>query len=262
MKNRMIESRAGLVMLLIAVIVSFWSSPARAVTYGTLSTSRSSVVYMPSPQNPVSMTSTPVPIMHMRSTSSIHMTTRRTVSSPFMKTLSGSSGSSASSGSSRPKGNIRRAKPTGEGSGGSTVEDGGETWYWDEDLEDWVNITPVGTIKEEDGVLYEWNGVAWVRKGEIADLGTPVGDTPWIAIILLCVLFISFRSKKRSPRASFFCLHSTLYTLHSTPYTVHCTPYTVHCTPYTLHPTLYTLHRTPEKAHFRALFLAYIKKKQ
>lgn len=89
----------------------------------------------------------------------------------------------------------RRAKPTGGGTGGDVVEDGGETWYYDEDLEDWVNITPVGTTKEEDGYYWEWDGTTWVRKGQVADLGTPVGDTPWLIMMLLAVAYVLKRKK-------------------------------------------------------------------
>lgn len=83
----------------------------------------------------------------------------------------------------------RRTKPDYTGTGGVTVEKDGETWYWSDEEEDWVNVTPVGTVKEEDGYYWEWNGSAWVRKGEIADLGTPIGDAPWWLMLVLLLAY-------------------------------------------------------------------------
>lgn len=61
--------------------------------------------------------------------------------------------------------------------------------YWDEEEEDWVDYPPVGTIKEEGGFVYEWNGSAWVLKGQVEDLGTPIGSTPWLLLLLLSLAY-------------------------------------------------------------------------
>jgi len=90
----------------------------------------------------------------------------------------------------------RRAKPGYDGQGGDEVEDGGETWYWDEDEEDWVNITPIGTVRENGGYYEEWDGEKWVRKGQIPDLGTPIGDIPWIWMLLLLALMVFVRKER------------------------------------------------------------------
>ena len=70
-------------------------------------------------------------------------------------------------------------------------------WYWDEDEEDWVSgDPPVGTVKEEGGVYYEWDGSTWVRKDQVTDLGTPIGDAPWWLLVwLLAVYGIVIRRK-------------------------------------------------------------------
>lgn len=65
--------------------------------------------------------------------------------------------------------------------------------YWDEDEEDWVAYRPVGTTKEEGGFVYEWNGSAWVLKGQVEDLGTPIGSTPWLLLLLLLLVYILMR---------------------------------------------------------------------
>lgn len=88
-----------------------------------------------------------------------------------------------------------RSRPDYDGTGGQEVEKDGETWYWDEGKEDWVNITPIGTTKEEDGYYWEWNGTTWVRKSQVADLGTPVGDTPWLIMMFLAVVYVLKRKK-------------------------------------------------------------------
>ena len=88
---------------------------------------------------------------------------------------------------------IRKAAPvesgTEDGQEGVDTEDPSKKWYWNEEEEEWQETPPVGTVKEEDGYYWEWNGSAWVRKGEIADLGTPIGDAPWWLIVLLIAIY-------------------------------------------------------------------------
>jgi hypothetical protein len=99
--------------------------------------------------------------------------------------------------------NRRKAKPTYGGMAGDEVvddEDSSITWYWDEEEEDWVSYTPTGTVKEgTDGYYYEWNGTTWVRKGQIEDLGTPIGDAPWLVMLLLMVAYAFFRKTGMTP---------------------------------------------------------------
>lgn len=173
--------------LILLVVLWTMTLPVRAVTYGTHST-----VYTPAVSSPVMHTAAPT--MYMRSTSAMPLMTHGSAASY-------ATSSAGASSPSRPIGHIRKARPEGDGSGGGIVVDGGETWYWDEELEEWVNITPVGTIKEEGGVMYEWNGSGWVVKGQIADLGTPVGDAPWLWMLLLLAAYALFLGRKvRSER--------------------------------------------------------------
>lgn len=90
---------------------------------------------------------------------------------------------------------IRRVYENGDGEyDGEYNESTG--LYWNEDEEVWQDTPPIGTIRDNGGVIEEWNGTAWVRKGDIADLGTPVGDTPWLWILLLAVAFALIRGRK------------------------------------------------------------------
>jgi len=95
----------------------------------------------------------------------------------------------------------RIVKPTGDGTGGDKqpdVDDPSVWWYWDEYEEDWVSgDPPVGAVKEEGGIYYEWNGSAWIPKGNVPDLGTPVGDAPWLLLLLLMAVYTIFRLRKK-----------------------------------------------------------------
>ena len=96
--------------------------------------------------------------------------------------------------------NRRRVIDNGDGT--YTGEYNGEYYdgkWWDEDEEDWVSEMPAGTVKEEDGYYWEWNGTTWVRKGQIPDLGTPIGDAPWLLMLLLMVAYAFFRKTGMTP---------------------------------------------------------------
>jgi hypothetical protein len=174
--------------LILLVVLWTMTLPVRAVTYGTHST-----VYTPAVSSPVMHTA--APMVQMRSTSAMPMMTHGT-------TVSYATSSSGSSSPSRPIGHIRRANPhageTGtEGDKWQDTENPNIWWYWDEEAEGWVpGNPPIGTIKEEGGVMYEWNGSEWVRKSQIADLGTPVGDAPWLWMLLLLAAYALFLGRK------------------------------------------------------------------
>lgn len=167
--------------LILLVVLWTLTLPVRAVTYGTHST-----VYTPAVSSPVMHTA--VPTMHMRSTSAMPMMTHG-VAAPSYATSSGASSPG------RPTGHIRRANPhDGEtGTGGDAYPDTENPsiwWYWDDEAEGWVpGNPPIGTIRDNGGVIEEWNGSEWVRKSQIADLGTPLGDTPWLWMLLLAAIY-------------------------------------------------------------------------
>ena len=98
----------------------------------------------------------------------------------------------------------RRILPNGDGSyNGETKEEGGNTYYWDEDANDgeggWINNTPVGTTKTVDGVTWEWDGTKWVKKtGTDPGPSVPVGTAPWLLLVLLAALYTVRKKSRRA----------------------------------------------------------------
>ncbi len=88
----------------------------------------------------------------------------------------------------------RRILANGDGSyNGETKEEGGNIYYWDEDL-GWVDETPIGTTKTENGQTYEWNGTDWVLM-EGTDPGLPIGATPWLFMAVLAVGYVCWKRR-------------------------------------------------------------------
>ncbi|MEE0860781.1 MAG: hypothetical protein UIC49_04905 [Paludibacteraceae bacterium] len=89
----------------------------------------------------------------------------------------------------------RRIHANGDGSyNGETKEENGNTYYWDEENEKWVNNTPIGTTKTLDGKTYEWDGQYWVIvKG--TDPYVPVGPMPWLFMAVLAIGYIYWKRR-------------------------------------------------------------------
>lgn len=98
----------------------------------------------------------------------------------------------------------RRIQANGDGSyNGETKTEGGNTYYWDEDAEEWINNTPIGTTKTENGQTYEWDGQYWVIvKG--TDPYVPVGPTPWLFMAVLAAGYIYWKRRSSLGRLSVF----------------------------------------------------------
>ena len=99
----------------------------------------------------------------------------------------------------------RRVKPTYDGTRGDQVtdeDDGTTIWTWDEDLEEWVNTTPIGTTRydSEKGYMVEWNGTEWVKVSGQADPDTPIGDTPWLFFLLLAAGYAAVKLRQKNHR--------------------------------------------------------------
>lgn len=96
---------------------------------------------------------------------------------------------------------VRKAKPTddGENDGDQVVDtDGVTVWTWSEDAEDWLNTTPVGTKRydSEKGYMVEWNGTEWVQVVNQGDPNAPIGDTPWVWMLMLLAAYGGVKALK------------------------------------------------------------------
>lgn len=94
---------------------------------------------------------------------------------------------------------VRRVAPSYDGhyQGETYTDTEGTVWTWDED-EGWVSGgTPsVGDTKIENGIVYRWDGTAWVFVSNQADPDAPIGDIPWLLFVLLLFIYIPLRSRK------------------------------------------------------------------
>ena len=91
----------------------------------------------------------------------------------------------------------RRIHANGDGSyNGETKEENDNTYYWDEENEEWVlwvdnTNPPIGTTKTENGQTLEWNGSGWVViKGTDP---VPVGPMPWLFMAVLVAGYIYWK---------------------------------------------------------------------
>lgn len=80
-----------------------------------------------------------------------------------------------------------------EGDKYADTEDPNKWWYWSEEAEGWITgYPPEGTIKEENGLIYEADGKGgWTLKGQVEDMGTPIGDAPCLWMLLLAIAYVS-----------------------------------------------------------------------
>lgn len=76
---------------------------------------------------------------------------------------------------------------------GDVTEDGEGVWMWDS--EEWVPVDE-GDTKIVDGQLYALIEGEWKLVSNQSDPGVPVGDTPWLWILLLAVAFALIRGRK------------------------------------------------------------------
>ena len=85
----------------------------------------------------------------------------------------------------------------------SGAETDGHGNYWDVDEEDWLPIpgadpskgSYVGETREIDGKNYIWTGTEWILN--TTPEVTPIGDTPWLLLLLLCGAYAAFLSRRK-----------------------------------------------------------------
>ncbi len=86
---------------------------------------------------------------------------------------------------------LRRAFPDDPEQGEIHKENG--VWYWYDDETGWV----LADTKIEGGKVYVWDGSRWVYKGDQADPDAPIGDIPFI-LLLICAAAYSIRRVRKT----------------------------------------------------------------
>lgn len=105
-------------------------------------------------------------------------------------------------------GNMRRI-PSSPGTWeGETAVDGEGEWTWDG--EGWSLTIPEGSTKIVDGKTYVFRSGEWVLIDDQQDPGLPVGDTPWIWMLLLAALYVLYTTKKKAALAGRFFFEKIL----------------------------------------------------
>lgn len=87
-------------------------------------------------------------------------------------------------------GRIRRAFPD-EPEEGETYQEGG-VWYWYDPESGWVEAE----TKIENGKVYVKKGGVWVYVGDQADPDAPIGDTPWLMLLIALIAYSTCRVVK------------------------------------------------------------------
>lgn len=142
------------------------SSSSRGIRYGSTSVSMSSLALAT------------LPTYAMTSTSA-------------MTSASGTSGTAAS-----VAGRPRRVMPGYEGEDGDWRNGGsGDWWYYDEDH--W-RVPTIGETRYDEtlGYVVVWDGEKWVKQTEY-DPTVPVGDTPWILLLLMIGVYIVIKNSRK-----------------------------------------------------------------
>ena len=88
-----------------------------------------------------------------------------------------------------------RRKPSDPGGEEAVVQDSEGWWYWDG--EEWVPAT----TKIENGKVYVWEMVSpgvwdWVYEGDQADPDAPIGDIPFILLLMFAAAYSIRRVRK------------------------------------------------------------------
>lgn len=97
----------------------------------------------------------------------------------------------------------RRVKENGDG------EYNGEPYngqWWNEDDEEWVDEPFEGAIRYNEGVMERYEGTypdgSWVPVGNQNDpTNTPLGDTPWLWMILMLAAYAAYKIMRKKQNA-------------------------------------------------------------
>lgn len=95
---------------------------------------------------------------------------------------------------------VRKSKPLDDGNDGDWSDDGagdGDWYYWDDWDGEWKSPWE-GALRIEGGITYRWNGSAWEVVGDQQDPGLPIGDAPWLWMLLLMAVYGGAKVWKRN----------------------------------------------------------------
>ena len=91
----------------------------------------------------------------------------------------------------RAVGHRRVPDPKDPGSEEEVVQDSEGWWYWDG--EGWVPAE----VKIEGGKVYRKNGTDWVYVQDQADPDAPIGDIPWLMLLIALITYSTCRVVKK-----------------------------------------------------------------
>ena len=92
-------------------------------------------------------------------------------------------------------GNIRRLTPDGDGEYPGEPN-GDKTKIWDEE-NGWVDPPAIGTIRTIGGVECVWTENGWRPTSDLPEPGTPIGDIPWLMLLMALVAYSTCRVIKK-----------------------------------------------------------------
>ena len=72
----------------------------------------------------------------------------------------------------------------------------GKIWSGDEEGGEWIDPPDVNTEKWVNGVLCVWTGSGWVPKSDVPEPDAPIGDIPWMMLLLAAAAFGTYRMRK------------------------------------------------------------------
>lgn len=86
------------------------------------------------------------------------------------------------------------------GAGGYDGDSDGEYYdgkWWSEDAEEWLSEPWEGVTKIDGGLTYRYDGSGWVLVENQANPDSPIGDVPWIALLLMLGGYAVVKSVRR-----------------------------------------------------------------
>lgn len=90
----------------------------------------------------------------------------------------------------------RRILENGDGEYDGEYNESTRKW-WNVDAEDWLTNPWEGVTKIEGGLTYRYDGSDWVPVENQSNPDSPIGDVPWILLLLLMVVYVVVKSVRR-----------------------------------------------------------------